>query len=88
MRSPRQMSVATFQPAALSAGLVVKSKMDRKRAVSGDDDLTAPPGKRLNGGGSTGDVADVPKFGSVNTSWQVDLEVGGDSIECALEWRC
>jgi hypothetical protein len=72
------MSVATFQP-ALPVG---KPKMDndRKRAaVSGDfDDSAAPPLKKqvtmANGTGS-GEAADAPKFGSINSSWQVDLEV-------------
>jgi hypothetical protein len=53
---------------------------DRKRAaVSGDlDDSAAPPLKKqatiANGTGS-GEAADAPKFGSINSSWQVDLEV-------------
>ena len=69
------MSVATF----LSVGLVTMDN-DRKRAtVTGDfDDSSAPPLKRqqtMTNGAGSGDPADVPKFGTVNSAWQVDLDV-------------
>ena len=72
------MSVATI-PAALPVG---KAKMDndRKRAAAaGDlDDSAAPPLKKqvtMANGAASGEAADAPKFGSINSTWQVDLEV-------------
>jgi hypothetical protein len=71
------MSLATFQP-VLSVGLVKMDDNRKRAAVSGDTDDSAPPLKRqatmTNGAGSN-ETADVPKFGTINSSWQVDLEV-------------
>jgi hypothetical protein len=72
------MSVATFQQqGALKVGLV---KMDdsRKRAAASIEDDAAPPLKRqatMTNGAAPEDKPDVPKFGTVNTPWQTDLEV-------------
>jgi hypothetical protein len=84
------MSVATFQP-ALPVG---KPNMenDRKRAAAaGDlDDSAAPPLKKqvtiANGAGS-GEAADAPKFGSINSSWQVDLDVSIPLLT-QIVWEC
>lgn len=68
--------------AVLSSSLPVgKPKMenDRKRAADLDD-ASGPPLKRqitmANGASNaSGEAADAPKFGSINSSWQVDLDV-------------
>ncbi|KIW09416.1 uncharacterized protein PV09_00306 [Verruconis gallopava] len=71
------MSVATIQP-ALPVG---KPKMDneRKRAATAGEleDSAAPPSKKqatMSNGAASGEAADAPKFGSINSTWQVDLE--------------
>lgn len=65
--------------AVLQSNLPVgKPKMDNDRKRAADlDDSNAPPLKRqitMSNGAASGEAADVPKFGSINSSWQVDLE--------------
>lgn len=68
--------------AVLQSNLPVgKPKMDNDRKRAADlDDSNAPPLKKqitMTNGATSGEAADVPKFGSINSSWQVDLEVCG-----------
>ncbi|KAF2418668.1 BRE1-domain-containing protein [Tothia fuscella] len=73
------MSVATFQQqGALKVGLV-KMEDSKKRAVTSiEDDVTAPPPPKRQATMSNGTAAEerpeVPKFGTVNTPWQTDLD--------------
>lgn len=75
------MSVATFQQqGVLSKVGLVKMEDSRKRPASAavEQDDSVPPPKRqatLSNGASSEDKADVPRFGTVNTPWQVDLDV-------------
>jgi hypothetical protein len=72
------MSVATFQQPVRDVGLV---KMDdsRKRPVALQDaDDSAPAPKRhatMTNGAGADEKPDVPKFGTVNSPWQTDLDV-------------
>jgi hypothetical protein len=72
------MSVATFQQPVRDVGLV---KMDdsRKRPVALQDaEDSAPPPKRhatMTNGAGAEEKPDVPRFGTVNSPWQTDLDV-------------
>lgn len=83
------MSVATIQP--VPAHRIMDN--DRKRALAGGDadDSSAPPLKKQltmsNGAGASGEAADVPKFGSTNSTWQVDLDVSTPSYMGLMKAR-
>jgi hypothetical protein len=70
------MSTAILQ-SNLPVGKPKKMDNDRKRAADLDDSAAPPLKKQVTmaNGASSGDAADAPKFGSTNSTWQVDLEV-------------
>jgi hypothetical protein len=71
------MSVAALQQ-PVRDGLVKMDDSRKRPAVLQDADDSAPPLKRhatMTNGASADDKPDVPKFGTVNSPWQMDLDV-------------
>jgi hypothetical protein len=71
------MSVAALQQ-PVRDGLAKMDDSRKRPAVIQDADDSAPPLKRhatMTNGAGADDKPDVPKFGTVNSPWQMDLEV-------------
>jgi hypothetical protein len=67
---------AVVLPSSLPIGKPKKMvDNDRKRAADIDDSTAPPLKKQITMSNGSGEAADAPKFGSINSSWQVDLEV-------------
>ena len=63
--------------ATLPSSLVVMDIGSRKRGAANIDvdESSAPPLKKhlsMSNGAASGEAADAPKFGSINSTWQVD----------------
>jgi hypothetical protein len=72
------MSVATFQQPLLQVGLVKMDDSRKRPAAIQDTEMTAPPPKRhatMSNGAGAEDKPDVPRFGTINSPWQTDLDV-------------
>jgi hypothetical protein len=71
------MSVAALQQ-PVRDGLVKMDDSRKRPAILQDAEDSAPPLKRhatMTNGAGVDDKPDVPKFGTLNSPWQMDLDV-------------